>query len=77
MLFGELQLTGKFYSKVKQKIWSYVIITSRTGFRVNLHSIVTWMSRNSLLRRDVWNLSDSNGIRKIMILFKIVDYALD
>ena len=27
----------------------YVIIMSRTRFRVNLHSIVAWISRNSLL----------------------------
>ena len=27
----------------------YVIIMSRKGFRVNLHSIVAWISRNSLL----------------------------
>ena len=30
----------------------YVIITSRTRFRVNLHSIVAWISRNSLLETD-------------------------
>ena len=27
----------------------YVLVMSRTCFRVNLHSIVAWMSRNSLL----------------------------
>ena len=30
-------------------IWLFVIIMSRTRFRVNLHSIVAWMSRNSFL----------------------------
>ena len=30
-------------------IWLYVIIMPCTRFRVNLHSIVAWMSRNSLL----------------------------
>ena len=30
--------------------WLYVIIMSRTRFRVNPHSIVAWMSRNSLLK---------------------------
>ena len=30
-------------------IWLYVFIMSRTRFRVNPHSIVAWMSRNSLL----------------------------
>ena len=28
-----------------QCIWLYIIIESHTCFRVNLHSIVTWMSR--------------------------------
>ena len=30
-------------------IWLYVFIMSRTRFRVNSHSILAWMSRNSLL----------------------------
>ena len=30
-------------------IWLYVIIMSRTRFRVNLHSTVAWMSRQSLI----------------------------
>ena len=30
-------------------IWLYVLIMSRTRFRVNPHPIVAWMSRNSLL----------------------------
>ena len=30
-------------------IWLYVVIMPCTRFRVNLHSIVAWMSRNSLL----------------------------
>ena len=30
--------------------WLYVFIMSRTRFRLNPHSIVTWMSRNSLLK---------------------------
>ena len=29
--------------------WLYVLMMSRTHFRMNLHSIVAWMSRNSLL----------------------------
>ena len=32
--------------------WLYIIIMSRTRFRVNLYSIVAWMSRNSLLKTD-------------------------
>ena len=33
--------------------------------RVNLHSTVAWMSRNSLLekRHDIWSLNENNGIR--------------
>ena len=30
-------------------IWLYILIMSRTRFRVNPHSIVAWISRNSLL----------------------------
>ena len=29
--------------------WLYVLIMSRSRFRVNLHSIVAWISRNSML----------------------------
>ena len=29
--------------------WLYVLVMSRTRFRVNPHSIVAWMSGNSLL----------------------------
>ena len=38
---------------------------SRSRFRINLYSIVAWMSRNPLLenRHDIWSLSDSNRIR--------------
>ena len=39
-------------------IWRHVLIMSRTCFRVNPHSIVPWMSINSLL--EVWSLSDRN-----------------
>ena len=30
-------------------IWLYVVVMSRARFRVNPHSIVAWISRNSLL----------------------------
>ena len=33
-------------------IWLYVFIMSRTSLRVNPHSTVAWMPRNSLLERD-------------------------
>ena len=29
-------------------LWLYLIIISRTSFKMNLHSIVPWMSKNSL-----------------------------
>ena len=32
--------------------WLYVLIMSRTRYRVNLHPIVAWMSKNSLLETD-------------------------
>ena len=41
----------------------YVIIMSRTRFWVNLHSIVGWMSWNSLLKTGTTSESNSNGIR--------------
>ena len=33
-------------------IWLYVLIMSRTSLKVNPHSTVAWMPRNSLLERD-------------------------
>ena len=43
----------------------YVIIMSRTSFRVNPHSIVCLNVKELLARsrRHIWSLSDSNGIR--------------
>ena len=53
------------------KVWTvrtglHVIIKSCTHFRVNLHSIVAWMSRKSLLKRSQylnfkWQQRDSNA----------------
>ena len=43
----------------------YVIIMSRTSFRVNLHSIV-YLNVKKLFarnRRHIWSLSGSNGIQ--------------
>ena len=46
-----------------QCIWLYVIIMSRMHFRVNLLSIVAWISKNSLPKtRNIWSLSNSNRI---------------
>ena len=42
-------------------IWLYVFIMSCMRFRVNSHSIVAWMWRNSLLEAGaIWSLSDCN-----------------
>ena len=37
--------------RIKQYSWLLVVIMSRTRLRVNLHSMVAWMSRNSLLEK--------------------------
>ena len=45
--------------------WSYVIIMSRTSFRVNLRSIV-YLNVMELLawnRRNIWSLNGSKGFR--------------
>ena len=45
-------------------IWMYVIIMSRTIFRVNLPSKIAWMSGNSLLEiHNIWSLNDTNRIQ--------------
>ena len=48
-----------------QCIWLYVIIMSRTSFRVNPHSIVCLNVKILLARsrRRIWILSDSNEFR--------------
>ena len=46
-------------------IWLYVIITSRTDFRVNLYSIVAMNVKELLARdiRDIWSLRDYDRIQ--------------
>ena len=45
-------------------IWLFVIIMSHMSFRVNLHSIVAWMSVKALLEtHHIWSLSDGSGIQ--------------
>ena len=46
-------------------IWPYIIIMSRTSFRVNLDSKVCLNVKELLAwsRRYIWSLSDSNGIQ--------------
>ena len=45
-------------------IWQYVIIMSRTSFRVNVHSIVSLNVKELLAQstRYIWSLSDSKRI---------------
>ena len=45
----KVKLNVLFWSSNKICNWLYVLIMSCTCFRVNLHSIFAWMSRNSLL----------------------------
>ena len=52
-------------TQMSSLLWLYVIILSRTNFRVNPHSIVC-LNVNELFARSrghIWSLSDSNGIR--------------
>ena len=48
-------------------IWLYVIITSRTSFRANLHSIVCLNVKELLARkkRHIWSLSHCNGLSQM------------
>ena len=49
------------YIKMQKDNWLYVIITSRMHFRVNLHFIVSWMSRKQgRYLKFKWQLRDLN-----------------
>ena len=37
------------FKRLTSKQWLYVLVMSHTSFRVNPHSIIAWMSSNSLL----------------------------
>ena len=54
-----------FYIIGKEKDWLYVIIMSRTSFRVNLHSVVCLNVKELFAwsRCHIWSLSDNNGIQ--------------
>ena len=54
-----LELSCEYLSE--RCIWLYVIIISRTCFRVNLRSIVAWVWRNSLLKIGAINTAQSFG----------------
>ena len=45
-----LNLIRSFVDIPNLDIWQYVLVMSRTRFRVKPHSTVAWMSRNSLLK---------------------------
>ena len=44
-----LNLIRSFVDIPNLDIWQYVLVLSRTRFRVNPYSVVAWMSKNSLL----------------------------
>ena len=46
-------LRKKSLSIFTENLWLYVLVMSRTHFRVNPHSIFAWMSRDSLLETSV------------------------
>ena len=43
------ELPVSSYTLLLKELWLYILIMSRTRFRVNPQSVVAWMSRNSLL----------------------------
>ena len=45
---------------LKKMLFLIVLAMTHTRFRVNPHSMVTWMSRNFLLEAEIWRLSDCN-----------------
>ena len=51
ILFVMTELYCQYFSV--RCIWLYVLVISRTRFWVNPHSIVAWMSRNTLLETGV------------------------
>ena len=55
MQFQEQKLVNQTWEKDKKPSFGclYALVMSRTGFRVNPHSIVAWMSRNALLEAGV------------------------
>ena len=62
-------------------LWLYVVIMSRTRFEVNLHSIVAWISRNSLLETDtiskVWVISTGIEVRELHVHLRTNGRAFD
>ena len=53
------EICSKLTIKTPERL--YVLIMSRTRFRVNLHSIFAWMSRNSLLETGAIKI-DRSGL---------------
>ena len=62
--FGSQLVKGSqtLQKSAREHFWLYVLIMSRTCFRVNRHSIVAWMSRNSLLERGAKPVAESTFI---------------
>ena len=74
--------TSKFLVRY---IWLYVYVMSRTLFRVNLHSRVAWLSRNSFLKKGsksevwvienwTWTNNELGRRRKLNYLAKFVKW---
>ena len=61
----------KYISSTTVRIWLYVIVMSRTSFRVNPHPIVCLNVKELLARSRhyIWSLNDSNVIRTHNHLF--------
>ena len=61
-----------------QCIWLYVVITSRTSFWVNLHSIVCLNVKKLLARsrHHIWSLSDSDETQTHLTSPQSVSYYL-
>ena len=56
----------------------YVLVMSRTRFRANPHSIVAWMSRNSLLETWLWVRVPLQSLKlQISRLFQVLTTQLD
>ena len=56
--------------KVQLHVLFYVSIMSHTGFRVNLHPIIAWISRNLLLETGVISEVTATGCEPATTEFK-------
>ena len=58
---GYIQNNLIFQNNLNRNITLYVLVMSRTRFRVNPHSIVAWISRNSLLEAGAKSEGEVTG----------------